>query len=369
MAAPKHITVLVSNDLTHDQRVARVCDTLQSMGFTLTLAGRHLPESVAINRPYRTRRFRLPFRAGILFYAALNLRMLCFALFARTDALLANDLDTLPAAFIAARLRRKKLFYDSHEYFTEAEGLTGHPLKKRIWLRIEKWILPRLPFMITVNESIASIYRRLYKIPVHVVRNVPPLRPLPPLQSRAALGLPEHKHIIILQGAYIDPDRGAREAVGAMEYVDDAILLIVGAGRDLAAVKEIASAPALRDKVLFRDKMPFDMLQQYTRHASAGLSLDKPVHLNYTYSLPNKVFDYAHAGIPVVVSPLPELEKLLAAYPIGFVLKEVSPKEIAECINRLLALPARHWSVELARCVAENNWQRESEVLRRLYTW
>jgi glycosyltransferase involved in cell wall biosynthesis len=369
LAAPKHITVFVSNDLTHDQRVAKVCDTLLSMGHTPTLAGRLLPESVAIERPYRTRRFRLPFRSGFLFYASLNLRLLWFALFVRSDALLANDLDTLPAAFVAARLRRKKLFYDSHEYFTEAEGLTGHPVKKRIWLRIEKWILPRLDSMITVNESIAAIYRRLYNIPVHVVRNVPPLRPLPPLQSRNELGLPEHKRIIILQGAYIDPDRGAREAVSAMEYVDGAVLLIAGAGRDLEAVKKMANAPALSGKVLFRDKMPFDMLQQYTRHASAGLSLDKPVHLNYTYSLPNKIFDYVHAGIPVVVSPLPEMEKLLADYAIGFAVKEVTPAAIAACLNQLLSMPEGSWSSALARCAAENNWQRESEVLRRCYTW
>ncbi|MBL7944252.1 MAG: glycosyltransferase, partial [Flavobacteriales bacterium] len=260
-----------------------------------------------------------------------------------------------------------RVYYDSHEYFTEAEGLTGHPFKKRIWLRIEKWILPRLSNMYTVNESIASFYRDRYHIPVYVVRNVPPGRPLPPLKSRQELGLPADKRLIILQGAYIDPDRGAREAVEAMEFVDNALLMIIGSGRDLPVVQQMAAAPQLKDRVLFRPKLPFDELQQYTRQADVGLTLDKPVHLNYTYSLPNKIFDYVHAGIPVVASRLPELERLINEYRIGALVDEVTPQKIAAAINTVLSQPKSNWSDVLKQCAEANNWQKESEIFTEIY--
>ncbi|MFM7234763.1 MAG: glycosyl transferase group 1, partial [Flavobacteriales bacterium] len=135
--AAKHITVLVSNDLQHDQRVAKMCDTLLEMGFRITLVGRMLPESTSFNRPYETKRFRLFFRTGALFYTALNVRLFFYLLFKRTDIIVANDLDTLLPAFIITRFRKKELVYDSHEYFTEAEGLTNRPIPKKVWLAIE----------------------------------------------------------------------------------------------------------------------------------------------------------------------------------------------------------------------------------------
>ena len=185
----KHITVLVSNDLQHDQRVAKVCATLLEMGFRITLVGRLLPDSKPFERPYETRRFRLPFHTGALFYTALNVRLFFYLLFKRTDIIVANDLDTLLPAFLIARMKGKELVYDSHEYFTEAEGLTNRPFPKKVWLAVESFIFPKLKHVITVNETIAGIYRALYHVPVHVVRNVPPLRNEVVHASRESLGL------------------------------------------------------------------------------------------------------------------------------------------------------------------------------------
>ncbi|MFM7726102.1 MAG: glycosyltransferase, partial [Flavobacteriales bacterium] len=259
--AAKHITVLVSNDLQHDQRVAKMCDTLLEMGFRITLVGRMLPESASFNRPYETKRFRLLFQSGALFYTALNVRLFFYLLFKRTDIIVANDLDTLLPAFIITRFRKKELVYDSHEYFTEAEGLTNRPIPKKVWLAIEGFIFPKLKHVITVNETIAGIYRSLYHVPVRVVRNVPPLREMPLPVSRAELGLPEQQRIIILQGAYIDPDRGGMEAALSMEFLPNALLLIIGSGRDVPNIQRLVEEKKLQDRVRFISKLPFQELQ------------------------------------------------------------------------------------------------------------
>ena len=189
----KRITVLVSNDLSHDQRVRKVCQTLTDMGFDILLLGRKLKTSVEFERPYPYKRLNLWFTKGALFYAALNFRFFFFLLFNKTDVILANDLDTLLPAYLVSRLRGKKLVYDSHEYFTEAAGLTGRPFQKNVWLKIEKWIFPKLKKVITVNESIAKIYQDKYHVPVHVVRNIPPKKGNVQIQSRQELGMPTDK--------------------------------------------------------------------------------------------------------------------------------------------------------------------------------
>ena len=158
----KRIAVLVSNDLNHDQRVLKTCATLEAEGWTPVLIGRQMPESKPLDVPFEARRLQLPFRRGAGFYAALQIGLLR-ALF-RTDinAIWANDLDTLLPAFLVARAKRLPLVYDSHEYFTEAAGLTGRPLQRGVWLMVERAIFPGLKAVITVNEGIADAYHERY---------------------------------------------------------------------------------------------------------------------------------------------------------------------------------------------------------------
>ena len=365
----KHVTVLVSNDLEHDQRVAKVCSTLLGMGYEITLVGRMLPGSKPMQRPYETRRFHLLFHRGILFYIALHLRLFFYLLRKRTDLILANDLDTLLPAFIVSKLRNKKIVYDSHEYFTGAEGLTGRKFPTWAWTQIERYVFPRLRYVYTVNESIAKIYRELYHVPVLVVRNVPPLVDPPMLMSRAELGLPPDKKILLLQGAYIDPDRGAVEALRAMEFVDNALLVIIGSGRSIPEIKKMAESPIYSGKILLLDKMPFAQLSQYTRNADLGLSLDQPVHLNYKFSLPNKLFDYIHAGIPILASDLPEIRRVFEKYSIGNIVKSIQPKELATAMHEALTSAMRdEWKIQLKRARLENNWQQEEKILVNLFS-
>jgi glycosyltransferase involved in cell wall biosynthesis len=365
----KHITVLVSNDLQYDQRVAKVCETLLSLNYDLLLVGRLLPESQPFERPYAIKRFRLWFRSGAFFYAALNLRLFFFLLFKKTDVILANDLDTLLPAFLVSRIRNIDLVYDSHEYFTEAEGLTGRKFQKGVWLAIERFVFPKLKYVYTVNESIAQIYRDQYHVDVQVVRNIPKLESSIERKTRLELGLPEHEKVVILQGAYIDPDRGGEELVQAMQYLSGVLLLIIGSGRAMETLKKMVADLNLTDKVRIMGKMSFAELRQFTMCADLGLSLDKPLHLNYTLSLPNKLFDYIHSGTPVLVSDLPELRRVVASYEIGMIANSYDPKVVAQEINQALHHPNYiQWKTNCLKARTELNWEKESEVLLKIYS-
>jgi glycosyltransferase involved in cell wall biosynthesis len=221
--------VCVTNDLATDQRVHKSCMALQQCGFEVLEYGRLLPGSLPLQRPYRTLRVKHFFNRGPLFYAEYNIRLFLRLIFSRFDLVFANDPDTLSAAFIAAKIRNKKIIYDTHEYFTETPELTSRPRVQKIWKSIEKLFLPKLNTIITVNDSIAKLYQQNYGQKLHVVRNIP-ANFTAENKSRKQLGLPDDKKILIIQGAGINIDRGAEEACEAMKLLDGFVLLIAGSG-------------------------------------------------------------------------------------------------------------------------------------------
>ncbi|HMT27652.1 MAG TPA: glycosyltransferase, partial [Bacteroidia bacterium] len=209
MPIKPQIVVSVTNDLSTDQRVHRSCLALMNQGFEVILVGRKLPSSLELpQREYTCIRFHLLFHKGPLFYAAYNLRLLRFLLFSKAKALFSNDLDTLPANYLASKFKKIFLAYDSHEFYTGVPELENRPVVRSIWTKIEKWIFPSLQCIITVNDSIAHLYEKLYGKKLIVIRNVP-LKPIDNPSStdktklRNELGLPVNKKIVILQGAGI----------------------------------------------------------------------------------------------------------------------------------------------------------------------
>lgn len=361
----KKAIISVTNDLVTDQRVQRSISILQAEGYAVTFVGRLLPESLPFAPAYETVRFRLPFRRGWLFYTSYQLRLFWFLLGRRFDLYWSNDLDTLLPTFLAARLRKRPLIYDSHEYFTGAPELQQRPLVRGIWQALERLLLPRLRHMITVNESIARLYREAYGVAPVVVRNLGDAY-LPPPVSRRQLKLPESAFLLINQGSGINVHRGMEEALEALMLLPaDVHLLLVGRGDVLPQLRRRVEALNLAGRVHFVPPQPYRRLLCYTRAADAGLSLDKATNLNYRYSLPNKVFDYIKCGLPIIASPVVEVRRLVQHYGLGE-LTEVEPRAIAGAVLRLRKKGPVSFQEGLEKAARENNWQRESQRLREV---
>jgi len=213
--------------------------------------------------------------------------------------------------------------------------------------------------MITVNDSIGTIYKDEYNIKPLIIRNIP-FKNVSVLQqeklklskieldelkklTKKQLILPEEKPVIILQGAGININRGAEEAVLAMQYTEDAILLIVGDGDVIKTLKATVKNLGLDEKVRFITRQPFQILSTYTSIAEFGISFDKDTNINYKFSLPNKLFDYINAGIPIVASPLPEVKKIIEHYQCGTFIINHIPEDIAACFTSLLNDKERLW--------------------------
>ncbi len=366
----KRVIVSVINDLVTDQRVNKSCLTLQKAGYEVLLVGRKQRKSPPMDeRPYASHRMKLLFEKGPCFYAEYNIRLFFFLLFHRANLLLSNDLDTILPNFFVSRLKGIKMIYDSHEYFTETPELIHRPKVQRVWKRIEEFAVPKLGEMITVCDSIADLFREKYGVKVHVIRNIPPQKALPPKGDKAELGLPLDKHLLVLQGSGINIQRGAEELVQAMQYLDDCHLMIIGGGDVLPILKQMVIDLNITDRVRFLPRMSYANMMAYTQNAELGFCLDKDTNLNYRFSLPNKLFDFIQAGVPIVASHLTEIEKIIRRYDIGVFIENHDPKTIAATIQNALFDAERYgkWKQNLTVAAQDLRWENEEKVLLTIY--
>lgn len=371
MEKRKRIIVSVTNDLSTDQRVKKVCQYLHDSGFEIILCGRILKNSSLItDRPYQVKRFNLWFNKGALFYANYNIRLFCFLLFNKTEWLLANDLDTLLANAWYKRIKPKSiLVYDAHEYFTEVPEIQDKPFVKKIWQWVERKSLPLVDRFYTVNTSIAKLYQVQTKVKVQIVRNISDPKSLKLTLNKAELGLPENKKIVIMQGAGINIDRGAEEAIKAIQSIPDTVLIFVGDGDVIPKLKQMVQKQNLSQKVLFFPKQPYERMMNFTMHSDLGLALDKATNINYQLALPNKIFDYLHAGIPTLSSDLIEIKNIIETYGIGVVAKNHSINELVNCMKKILLDDAFTLILKnnCKKAAIDLTWQNEIKVLDSIY--
>lgn len=296
------------------------------------------------------------------------------AVLACGDVYHVHDLQPLAPGCRAAERLKAKLVYDSHELFAEQEFLLG---EKRKWRRIEKYYIHRAARVITVNGSIAGELERRYGIvrPTVILncesqaqRTAPPRTEIASLTER--LGLPGDSLVLIYQGG-LSPNRNLENLIRSMTYVRDnrAILIILGNGELQGKLLRSVKRCDLGRRVFLIPAVPQEELLSVTAQATLGVIPYTSTCLNTFYCTPNKLFEYIAAGIPLLVSDLPELRKIVVDYNLGWVADLTSPEKIAAAIDRALAVDSdlRQRRESAVSAFETLCWEEEEKKLINLY--
>lgn len=356
----KKIILTVTTDLTYDQRMQRISSALAER-YEVLLVGRKKSNSLPLTATsYQQKRLRCWWQKGKLFYVEYNIRLFFYLIFQPCDAICGIDLDTILPAFWVAKLRRKIWIYDSHEYFTEMEEIVIRPRIQKIWLRIEKMILPHTKHAYTVCESIAAIYQKLYGVSFATIRNV--------AQKKVPNCMPyQQAPLYFIYAGAVNEGRGLEEIIRAFQQIN-AQLWICGEGDVLPQLKKLAHSLDLTEKVMFWGYVPPKELHEITLKAYAGFLLLQNKGKSYYYSLANKFFDYMHAGIPQITINFPEYRAINEKYQFAHLI-DLEVKAIWEAANLLLNQKNYYEKLRQNALKAQDelNWEKEKEKLLLFY--
>lgn len=359
----KRIVFTVTNDLSYDQRMQKICRSLCAAGYEVTLVGRERNQSIPLSQePYKQVRLHCFFEKGKLFYAAYNLRLFFYLLFTPADVVGAIDLDTIMPCYLAGRLKGARLTYDAHEYFTEVPEVVRRPGIQRIWKWIEKTFVPRFDVCYTVSDGLAHLFYKQYGKRFEVIANFP-------VYKRDSTRQPDtaERNFILYQGA-LNEGRGLEHVLEAMKHLN-ITLKLAGEGDLSNVLRKQAAHPALQGKVEFLGFVKPAQLHQLTAQARIGLHVSENKGLSYYHSLSNKFLDYVHAGVPVLCTSFPEYEKINSRYEVALMIKNSTPEEIRTGLELLLNDLALYERLQknCKVCARHLNWQEEEKKLLPLY--
>ncbi|HSC52713.1 MAG TPA: glycosyltransferase family 4 protein [Phnomibacter sp.] len=368
-----YIILTVTNDLSYDQRMQRICRSLVSFGYRVTLVGRRTPQSIPLTEePFQQVRLEVPYHKGKAFYLAYNRKLYKWLQQEVSSqpnlriAICAIDLDTIVPCYYISRKYGLPRLYDAHELFTELTEVKRRAGVAAVWKLIERIYVKRYLFGYTVNQFIKEELHNRYKVNYEVVRNMPLHYTYHSQQvDLKNITLPEN--YFLYQGA-VNEGRAFDSLIPAMKNVRIP-LVIVGHGNYYREVEELIKTHQLEHKVIMTGYLPPSQLRNITPKAFAGITLFDNTGLNQYYSLANRFFDYVQAGIPQLCNQYPEYVALNNQYEVAHLIPTTQPNAIAEALNKLIDDDVLYARLKQATALAaaEWCWEKESEQLQKIW--
>lgn len=381
----KKVLMIVQNDFVNDSRIIKEANTLGKNGYEVLVLALYREKLKKKERfdffdveriqlftrdKLSNRIIYLQFIKYIEFYNKCVNRAKIFV----PDIVHCHDMSTLPIGRKIQKITGCKFIYDSHELWSHSTGVSKYPkflLKHRN--NLEKRAAIKSDVIITVSESIANKLREQFSLdrkPI-VIRNIPRKKDITEKQNifRNKFSIPANKKIILYQGG-ISKGRGIEKIIESMPYIDNNIVyVILGNGVLTEHLKELAIKLRVEDRVFFHEAVSQEILLNYTNSADLGVHLMENTCLNHYYALPNKIFEYIQAELPILCSNFPEMRKIVLDYNIGEIVDPDDKEGIARSINKIL-LDKNKLNFYKRNCLKAKtilNWENEEEILLNLY--
>jgi len=291
----------------------------------------------------------------------------------RPDVVHGHDVNTAIPAYLAAKLSRARFIYDAHEFSLDREGY-GHRLKKIVGC-IEGCLMPRADATICTTPALARVFARTYGVPRPIpLGNWPRTRPAgtASVNLREWTQTPSERPLVLYQGG-LQPGRGLLRLVDAAARVPQVNLVLMGEGRLKEELQKRIDAHGeeVAKRIHLHPAVPLADLLDITATADIGVHPLQGGCLNHAYASPNKIFEYLHAGLPVVTSDLPEMRRIIGTEtedPPGVLAKE-STEDLADTLLRLAQDPDRrsHLSIAANKAATRYCWEAQELILLGIY--
>jgi glycosyltransferase involved in cell wall biosynthesis len=340
----------------HDVRAMRIATTLATAGFHVTVIDvasecdedkqNTIPgismQHIRVPASFKSSRFtHWPMLKVLFFYLYCMLKVFT----TQADIYHASEITALPACYLAACIQHKPLIFEAYELPLQDHPLETMSQKRRfahaLMARFLSYVLPRSAAIITVSPPIIRELQQSYHVSkLHLLRNLPAYQRVPRTDRlRQLLGLSPEIRIALYQGN-LQVDRGLDRLVRASVFLDSNIVIIMmgqGIGNTQVELEELIALEDVGDRVKIIPAVPYAELLMWTASADIGLTL---IPLDYTVNmrmaLPNKLFEYMMAGLPVLSSPLEAVSEILSTYKVGQIVPSMDPVDIGHAINRFI---------------------------------
>ncbi len=367
----KSVTISFLGNANYDTRVTNLTNSLKADGMDVKVISFDWTTPNFQTVIGDTSIFKLIKKKNSLSYYLKFLTIL-FKELQKTDSsiYIAEDIFTLPIVTFIAKLRGAKLYYNSREFYAFLAGLRNKPKIQAIIRMLENFFIKKVDKVFVTGDGDAEFLEKYYGINnTVVIRNLPlKQKASVPVDFRKMLNISDSNTILLYQGVILE-GRGFEPLLKAMKNIENCNLIVLGSGVFQKKYEIISDELGINNRIHFLGNIEQSKLINYTAGADIGVALIENISKSYYYALPNKLFEYIMAGLPVLISDLPQMKKIVTDYNVGEIVKLEISGEIENKLNLLVAdsnrLKLYKANTELA--LDELNWQKEFQKVKHLF--
>lgn len=369
-----HISI---TEFRNESRVLKQATTISSLSkiehvFIAALHAEDLKKEEVIAEKISLKRFTLKTRgfsrgllAQILKYFEFVFRVLFFYKKKNIGIVNIHALGLLPLGYLLKLIYGAKLIYDTHELETETNGSRGFRKKLGKW--VERLLIKKADHVFVVSENIADWYRDTYKITrPTVVLNAPREQQVEKNDYfRETFGLRKDQVIVLYQGG-LAAGRGVDLLLEIFKKrTDDKVVIVFMGYGNLE--KDIQEASKSHNNIFLHKAVPPNVLLSYTVSADVGISFIENICLSHYYCMPNKLFEYAMAGLPVIFSNMKEIREFVESHQMGVVVEDKTVESLNQAIEKLLYMDLTVLKKNAKKAALDNAWEHQEEKMRVVY--
>ena len=306
-------------------------------------------------------------KVSLFFYLSFAGILIKELLKTNADIFIAEDIYTLPFVFIIGRLKHARIYYNSREIYAFIGGLRNRPFLQSLIRNIERLFITKVDLVLTTGWMDSNYLEKSFGINnTLVIRNIPSYqKPTNKVDFRKLYGLNKNTVILLYQGLLLE-GRGVPNIIRAMVKLPETVLIIVGDGEQKKNFINLAGTLGVNDRVIFTGMISHNELINHTAGADIGIVLIENISLSYYYALPNKLFEYIMAGLPLLSSDLPQMKEIVEKYKVGESISIKDEETIINVIRKWINEPdlLKRYRKNCQSAALELNWQEEYKRAR-----